>query len=1254
MEEYTEEEMDLAANFAAVSLKIARIFDKSIPVEDLESFLKFLCHPHAKRLYINPDIYQECETSGKILEKLYPLFINFLNTGLLRRIVFNLPGPPESQKLLQEYEDAFPRKKPLKRLREPLSEQEIDQSVETKKVKVSTEGDANFTDIKDVENVKNALEESTTIDQDFISYVKQTPGSVIFTFLVPSNMVELFHDLSTHEGKRKCLADCGILAIEVDDMVFQIQCKTFNFDPKRFSDSGCKMMLIKRSSSLQAEQLNEFTVLSSQTQEELEGLLDVDEFKEYLDSFSHLLYPECKYITPRLLGKAKTVADVFMVMKPYMSSFLHWDLLRQIANNFHCPSRKAVELYAGKFPPTTTLISLPDPFSEEEIAEFPGVRRLRLSCSNVGSDWTLGDVMQTQEAVERATGISKSFLPFAYWESSLHSHQFTFLIPETINAIFSDLCNEDLAILAECGIQTIEIDYDYISTNVQVPKSYCEEVTMQSPSEEIYTQLKKHVGLPDLISNNTCRKQMSNEDYSTLTRLVDSTPDHKCQEVCSDDFLRQLALKMDSWTDLAPYLGITDHRQHIITQEFPKEEDQKYQALLSWKKVDQSTATYETLTQCLLQHGHVQEAMFLLKDLCSTSDEPPTLPEMKASKVLEDFPTDGVIKEVASSENPMEDLSQKYSSSQQSTASMMPETMPRSVVSEEATGGSEAEQDFSLSPSVLESSAVSQARKWLIVKYQTHNHFQRSARPNTCRLMEFNYMLGQIKKDPSELLAQIDYSTYHETLDQFPESVTTVSMKSLVNVIASHSKPSFLQNDKVNATIPILIKGLHGMGKSSLISRLCQYWAQDYGLRKILLVLWVNISTIQTAQITTLYDLLQLLLPSKFLRNICSWIEARDGQSVLFILDGWNRRQETASSIFSRLVSRNYLKRCTMVVTSVFTPSLLPSHEIGPEWNKTVVPDYTQFDMLGLTPSQINQQITKYYTTDQLKAEEFLRYIAIHPDIEQMTSVPIYFHGLLFSFDHIPALELPTSWTELFSAMTLLQLIPFLPECEVEKHFSLYMKNFPHHIPEAIRAGLYSISEVSYLGLKNGTNLYSEASLADQPLLTSQESSGLCFMHQECNPLRHATAVNYFRFTLPLLQDFLAALHVHTLPLSEQKQLMESKQSFLYLRQFYSGLTATDQYREHFLILKNTYSKHDYKTVANCCYEAKKSTEIEVNIEHCTLSRRDVHHLVTLSHGKPNMEFSYCSLALVHLSKLYALFLPSKLAAASGQDLCIK
>ena len=77
--------------------------------------------------------------------------------------------------------------------------------------------------------------------------------------------------------------------------------------------------------------------------------------------------------------------------------------------------------------------------------DLQGVKRLTLACGGGGSDWTLGDVWQLQEALEKAKGIDKTFLPFAYWESSYSEHNFTFLIPASATGIPRELCNEDLA-----------------------------------------------------------------------------------------------------------------------------------------------------------------------------------------------------------------------------------------------------------------------------------------------------------------------------------------------------------------------------------------------------------------------------------------------------------------------------------------------------------------------------------------------------------------------------------------------------------------------------------------------------------------------------------------------------------------------------------------------------------------------------------------------------------------------------------------
>ena len=498
--------------------------------------------------------------------------------------------------------------------------------------------------------------------------------------------------------------------------------------------------------------------------------------------------------------------------------------------------------------------------------------------------------------------------------------------------------------------------------------------------------------------------------------------------------------------------------------------------------------------------------------------------------------------------------------------------------------------------------------------------------------MVFDQTIGQIKKDPLNQLSRLDYSIYYDTLDQFPTEVVLASPKAIINSITTSTKS-------------ILLKGMHGIGISLLISRICCYWSQEFGLRRFKLVLWINLAIIQNTP-ATLDQLLQEVLPAEFgPQHISRWIESSDGKDVLFILDGWSKKEKkVTSNVFSRLLSKLYLKKCTIVVTSAFSPSAMASRR-----DETVL-DYIQFDMFGLNPIQINQQVIHYYTSDSAKAEEFLRYIASNSSIAQLISIPVCLYGLLHISSCVPESELPVTWTELFSAMTLLFLSSLFPECDIDSCFSQYLRNFPHHVPKAVRPFLCSLSRVAYVTLQRGENAFSRETF---PILTSQELTGSVFLHPEHDPLSCKSKNGHLHFTLPLVQDFLAALHVHTLSKSEQKQLMKNRQDLVYLWQFFSGLTATRQYRKHFAVLQNTYCKHDYKKLANCSYEAKVSAEIEINLSHCTLSRRDIYHLLTFSQGALTMKFSHCILAF-HLSKLHPLFLRSKSAAGGGQDFSIE
>ena len=693
-----DEEWDPPAEFAGMLTTVTELLDHSANLKQLKRFLKFLCHPRTQKCYINTGLYEHCNTPGEIIEVLHPQYINFMHTHLLRRIV-NRFGDEQSKMLLKQYEDKFPRKKPLKRLGDPFSDEEIESFTGTKRMKVVYNGaNVDTSTVEDVERVRLPITRNTGIDESVIPFASQKQcNSVTFMFLIPETAVSAFSDLG--EDNRRDLADHDILRIEVNELVIdlasfladtsqavtkidtsqavtkidtsqtvsktdtsqaeaktdtsQAEAKTdtsqaeaqtdtaqaeamtdafnteavtdtFQLDTttdksqedtksgiSTYTSSGMKRVPLTHDSLKAAHCNSKFQQLLSEVGTSLAESVEASKLKDFLQSFSHILYPETQYIDPTFLKDTKSVPQMFTALQPQILNFLNWGVLWKAIDAFHIKGMPTFQSYTDRFPPHTQLSTLPDPLSEEEISGFKGLQKLRVTHGG-GSriEWTLSDVQAVREAIEKATGIDGDFIIYAYWEEGFTTHQFTFLIPESISGIFWELCEEDLAILAGRGVQRLEVDYDTVADNVQELYQACPQ-TLATVTEDNRMRTKSF-GLEQFIPEDEM-EQMSKEEFIHLNTLITSIPAGKLQETCSNDFLKVFAKKMGSWKDLAPYLGINQWDLEDLAEMYPRdEEEQKYVALLNWKSIDVSSATYKRLVECLLTHGHIDDAKELL------------------------------------------------------------------------------------------------------------------------------------------------------------------------------------------------------------------------------------------------------------------------------------------------------------------------------------------------------------------------------------------------------------------------------------------------------------------------------------------------------------------------------------------------------------------------------------------------------------------------------------------------------------------
>ena len=659
----SDEEWDPPTEFADALTKIAKQLNKTADVEDLKDFLEFLCHPLTGQRYINIKLYSHCVTPRDIIKALFPQYINFMNTHLLKRIVKKF-GNEQSITLLRHYEDNFPCKKPLKKMRDPLTLEETEDCHGSKRIKIVCNGDTDVdnTTREDVERVRQIISRNTGIDVIMIVYAHQTPGSVIFTFLIPEMVVSSFINLD--DDSQMDLAKHGILRIEVNNVVIDLQslqpetkvhtsqpdtkvhmsqaeANTNTLQPEIKTDMslgeastnisqsetdtdtswagttnyistytrfGMKRVPLTHDSPKETHCNSEFQQLISDVGISFAETMEVSQLKEFLQGFSHILYPETQYIDPSVLNNADSIPHIFTALQPQFINFLNWGTLWKAADAFDIEIAPAFQLYKSRLPSDTPLSALPDPLSEKEILEFKIVQKLRVTRGGGGGiEWTLGDVQLVKEAIEKATGIDQDFIIYAYWEGGFSTHQFTFLIPKCISIVFWELCEEDLAILAGMGVQRLEVDYHTVADNIH--ELYPQTVAPIRTHNRMRT---KNFGLENFIPEDEAER-MSEEDFGHLNDLVTNVPAGKLQETCSNDVLKVLAKKMGRWKELAPYLGINQWDLEDLAAMYPgDEQEQKYMALLNWKSIDVNSATYERLVDCLLTHGHVGDAKELL------------------------------------------------------------------------------------------------------------------------------------------------------------------------------------------------------------------------------------------------------------------------------------------------------------------------------------------------------------------------------------------------------------------------------------------------------------------------------------------------------------------------------------------------------------------------------------------------------------------------------------------------------------------
>ena len=497
--------------------------------------------------------------------------------------------------------------------------------------------------------------------------------------------------------------------------------------------------------------------------------------------------------------------------------------------------------------------------------------------------------------------------------------------------------------------------------------------------------------------------------------------------------------------------------------------------------------------------------------------------------------------------------------------------------------------------------AVQETRKLLQEGYLSEE--SRPLWTGAPELLQFGRRLGKVSQHTDERLRDIDYSSHFKTLDHFSSEIETVSIKSCVNSVAK-DKDHFL-----------FIKGPPGSGRSALLRRVCAFWARGFCLRKFTLVLWLDLKAHPSGPSdVSVRTLLSYSLPQgSNLDSIQQRLERHGAQDVLIVIDGVEGKAYNEWKHFLEWLAGT---KASVILTAT-GPIKIKDPTRSTRYQAQCM-NLCQYDLLGLSQDQISKQVINHYGHDPPRAEEFLIYISEAHEIRALCSSPPYLAAVLFVFDSMSTTDLPNTWTQLFTSLknSLFTLSSLSKSVDTNPH--KWTKWFI-----SLKHSLFRQSGVP------DTNLVSKAYI----MLTSANST-FDWDHDYTNfcsrvtPPYHTmmSTAEHCCFTLPLLQYYLSAQHVHSLPHDQHVSALEQKTVPLHVRRFYVGLCSSSTMAKVILTHNDTfmYTACESEVVIN---NLQKIMTSELTFENQLLTSFDIHRIFQTVHYSGllcKLEFHQC------------------------------
>lgn len=353
-----------------------------------------------------------------------------------------------------------------------------------------------------------------------------------------------------------------------------------------------------------------------------------------------------------------------------------------------------------------------------------------------------------------------------------------------------------------------------------------------------------------------------------------------------------------------------------------------------------------------------------------------------------------------------------------------------------------------------------------------------------------------------------------------------------------------------------LIYGAPGVGKTRLSLKLTKEWAIGTLFERFHLVFHVPLRHPLARLATNLDELMKYFNEENYNDKDMALIQEKEGDSVLFILDGWDELRPSCrdgDQFFPKLIAGEILPGCKVVVTS--RPGLIK--DIRDNAHQLI-------EVLGFRKMKVKEYIQEYFKTDSDGGVKLVNDLLKHPSVASTCYVAINLAIVCYVY-HALNYNLPETLTEVYKWFTIHTILRYLnkkksndekiPEiCHTDDVFGSNLSSEALIFKKPIMDTLKQLGSLALKGLEENKLCFHRCDLEAACKLSSDDHQFDGFGLLRIEHIHHMCGVKpYYHFLHLSIQEFIAAYYINKLEDLEQKKWLKDDFMFDATIKFFCG-----------------------------------------------------------------------------------------------------